>query len=201
MVEHTHLTTDRLLLRPWRESDREPFAALNADPAVMEFLPAILSRAESDAMVDRIQDGFEERGWGLWAVEVVNPVFARGALQTPRMPFIGFVGLTIPRFEAHFTPCVEIGWRLMNAAWGFGYAPEAARAALRFGFETLELDEIVSLTSTVNLKSQRVMQKLGMSNDAADDFNHPNVPEGHRLRRHVLYRLRRETFVDGATSV
>ncbi|WP_010582349.1 GNAT family N-acetyltransferase [Schlesneria paludicola] len=201
MPEPIQLTTDRLLLRPWRDSDREPFAALNADPAVMEFFPAMLSHAESDAMADRIQAGFDERGWGLWAVEVVNPTSVHDAIQTERTPFIGYVGLAIPRFDAHFTPCVEIGWRLQKSAWGFGYAPEAARAVLQFGFEQLKLAEIVSLTATVNLKSQRVMQKLNMSYDAADDFDHPALSEGHRLRRHVLYRLSREFFIDTPTPV
>jgi RimJ/RimL family protein N-acetyltransferase len=174
------LRTERLILRDWREEDLEPFAALNADPAVMEFFPAVLSRAESDAAAARIRAELAERGFGLWAVE------ARGVA-----PFLGFTGLSVPRFGAHFTPCVEIGWRIAREHWGHGYAPEAARAALAFGLERLALPEIVSFTAAGNARSRRVMEKLGMTRDAADDFDHPNLPPGHRLRRHVLYRVRR----------
>ena len=173
----TELRTERLLLRPWRDEDREPFAALNADSVVMEHFPSTMTREQSDAFVDFLMDGFAERGWGLWAVE------AEGA-------FVGFVGLLVPRFEAHFTPAVEIGWRLARHAWGKGYATEAGRAVLDFAFGELGLDEVVSFTATTNLPSQRVMQRLGMTHDPADDFDHPRVPEGP-LRRHVLYRLRR----------
>jgi ribosomal-protein-alanine N-acetyltransferase len=169
---------ERVRLRGWQPADAAPFAALNADPAVMEHFPAPLSRAESDAMIDRMQALLLERGWGLWCLEVDGTC-------------IGFTGLAVPTFEAHFTPCVEIGWRLARDAWGRGYATEAARLALRFGFETLALDEIVSFTATTNLRSQAVMQRLGMTRDAADDFEHPRVAEGHPLRPHVLYRLRR----------
>lgn len=174
------IRTPRLVLRPWRADDREPFATLNADPAVMEHFPAPLSREESDAMVDRIEQRFAENGWGPWAVEVPGVA-----------PFIGFVGLMQPRFEAHFTPCVEVGWRLARSAWGHGYATEAARAACAYGFDTVGLEEIVALTVPGNVRSQRVMQRLGMTRDPNDDFDHPAIPEGHRLRRHVLYRLAR----------
>ena len=173
------LRTERLVLRRWQERDRAPFAAMNADPAVMEFFPALLTRAESDAFVDRIEAAFDERGWGLWAVEIPDGRFA------------GYVGLWPAVFEADFTPAVEIGWRLVASAWGNGYAPEAARAALSFGFDEMGFDEIVSFTSVLNLKSQRVMQKIGMTTDPAEDFDHPNVPDGHRLKRHVLYRIAR----------
>jgi RimJ/RimL family protein N-acetyltransferase len=169
--------TERLLLRRWREDDREPFAALNADPAVMEHFPAPLSRAESDAFIDRIAPQLDERGWGLWALEVRET----GA-------FVGFTGLAVPRFEAHFTPAVEVGWRLARAAWGFGYASEAGRAALAVGLGELRLDEIVSFTAVGNTRSRAVMQRIGMTHDEADDFDHPALPEGHPLRRHVLYR-------------
>ncbi|GII31467.1 GNAT family N-acetyltransferase [Planotetraspora mira] len=172
------LETERLSLRRWRESDREPFAALNADPEVMEHFPALLSRDESDALVGRIEEGFEERGFGLWAVE------AEGA-------FIGFTGLTVPRFTAGFTPCVEIGWRLARRAWGYGYATEAATAALGDAFGRLGLEEVVSFTAVQNLRSQAVMRRIGMSRDLAGDFDHPVLPEGSPLRRHVLYRIRR----------
>jgi RimJ/RimL family protein N-acetyltransferase len=172
------LRTDRLVLRRWRASDRAPFAALNADPVVMEFMPTVLSREESDDFVDRIEATFDERGWGLWAVEVA-------ADQT----FTGYVGLWPADFDADFTPAVEIGWRLDTPYWGRGYAPEAARAVLRFGFEQLALDEIVSFTAIINERSQRVMQKIGMTTDPRENFDHPRLPEGHRLRRHVLYRV------------
>ena len=174
------LRTERLLLRAWRDADREPFAALNADPVVMEHFPAPLSRAESDGMVDRIEATFREHGLRLWAVEVVDGE-----------PFIGFVGLSAPGFQARFTPCVEVGWRLARAAWGQGYATEAARAAIADGFSRLDLDEIVSFTSRTNVRSQAVMRRLGMTHDAADDFDHPRLAVGSPLRAHVLYRLRR----------
>ena len=179
-VETPVLETDRLILRGWRAADRAPFAALNADPAVMEHFPSILTRAESDALVERIDEHFARNGFGMWAVE------APGVAD-----FVGFVGLSIPRFEAPFTPCVEVGWRLARQHWGRGYAPEAARAALRFGFERAGLEQIVSFTVPANLKSRRVMEKIGMRRDPADDFDHPSLPEGHPLRRHVLYRIDR----------
>lgn len=151
---------------------------MNADPRVMEHFPKLLTRPESDAMAARIDRYFDERGFGLWAVEVVG-----GAR------FIGFVGLAAPVFTAPFTPCVEVGWRLARDAWGFGYATEAAKEALRMGFEKLNLSEIVSFTVPANQRSRRVMERLGMKRDPNDDFNHPSLPEGHHLRRHVLYRL------------
>jgi RimJ/RimL family protein N-acetyltransferase len=147
----------------------------------MEFYPSTLTRAESDAMVDLIEHRFAD-GFGLWAVEV--PGLA---------PFIGYVGLAAPTFAAHFTPAVEVGWRLAHEHWGRGYAPEAARAAVADGFERLGLEEIVSFTSMVNVRSRRVMEKLGMSHEPSDDFDNPSVVEGHRLRPHVLYRLQYST--------
>jgi RimJ/RimL family protein N-acetyltransferase len=174
------LRTERLVLRGWRRADREPFAALNADPVVMEHFPAPLSRAESDRMVDRIEATFAEQGLRLWAVEVVDGE-----------SFIGFVGLSSPGFEAAFTPCVEVGWRLSRAAWGQGYATEAARAAMADGFSRLDLDEIVSFTARTNVRSQAVMRRLGMTHFPADDFDHPRLATGSPLRAHVLYRLPR----------
>ena len=174
------LRTQRLILRPWRDEDLAPFAALNADPAVMEHFPSVLTRAESDAAAGRIREELAERGFGLWAVEVPDV-----------SPFIGFTGLAVPRFTAHFTPAVEIGWRIAREHWGRGYAPEAARAALAHGFGALGLDEIVSFTAAGNARSRRVMEKLGKTHDAADDFEHPGLAPGHALRRHVLYRIRR----------
>jgi RimJ/RimL family protein N-acetyltransferase len=167
-------------LRHWVAADRDPFAALNADPRVMEHFPSVLTREESDGRVDRIEAHFAEHGFGLWAVEIPGVT-----------SFAGFVGLSTTPFDAHFTPCVEIGWRLAAPYWGRGYATEAARAALAFGFEELELDEIVSFTVPENVRSRRVMEKIGMRHDPAGDFDHPLLPEGHRIRRHVLYRIAR----------
>ncbi len=180
MTAPRELRTARLLLRRWHADDREPFAALNADPRVAEHLPSVLSRPESDALASRIEAHFEAHGFGLWAVEVPG-----------ELPFGGFVGLSVPGFDAPFTPCVEIGWRLGADCWGRGYATEGARAALDFGFAVLRLDEIVSFTVPANLRSRRVMAKLGMTHDPADDFAHPALPAGHPLRPHVLYRLAR----------
>jgi RimJ/RimL family protein N-acetyltransferase len=177
------LTTARLLLREWRAEDREPFAELNADQRVATFLSRTLDRAASDAFVDRIVAGWRSDGYGLWAVERRDD----GA-------FLGFIGLAAPAFEAAFTPCVEVGWRLGPTAWGHGYATEGARAALRFGFEDLDLDEIVSFTVPGNLKSRAVMERLGMTRDPSEDFDNPTLPEGHPIRRHVLYRLRRDDW-------
>jgi RimJ/RimL family protein N-acetyltransferase len=174
------IDTQRLRLRPWVGVDREPFACLNGDAQVMEYFPALLSRSESDALADRIQAHFEAHGWGLWAVEVPGVV-----------AFAGFIGLARPRFESHFTPCVEVGWRLDPRFWGHGYATEGASAAVTFGFETLALAEIVSFTVPTNVRSTRVMERIGMTRNPSDDFDHPNLPSGHPLRRHVLYRKTR----------
>jgi RimJ/RimL family protein N-acetyltransferase len=175
----SELGTARLLLRQWQPSDFDPFATLNADPEVMRFFPAVLTRHESDALAHRQRTLIAERGWGLWAVEV-----------TASQSFIGFIGLAEPRFDAHFTPALEIGWRLSRSHWGYGYATEGARAALTFAFEELEMDEVVSFTSVINMRSRQVMDRLGMTRDPADDFDHPLVVKGS-LRPHVLYRLPR----------
>jgi ribosomal-protein-alanine N-acetyltransferase len=174
------LRTERLVLRDWRPADLEPFAAINADPDVMEFFPHPLDREASDQMVQRMQRGIEHRGFGLLAVE-----------RTETGQLIGFVGLSEPRFEAHFTPAVEVGWRLARPAWGQGFAPEAASAVLADGFGRVGLDEVVSFTTEANVRSRAVMRKLGMTRDPGDDFDHPLLPAGHPLRRHVLYRLQR----------
>jgi len=171
------LTTARLTLRAWRESDRVPFAALNADPAVMEHFPAPLQRADSDVMADRILGHFDRHGYGLWAVEL------------PGTPFAGFIGLNVPIFAAAFMPCVEIGWRLAASAWGHGYAREGAAAVLGWAFEVKKLPELVSFTVPGNTRSRRVMEAIGMKQDLAGDFEHPLVPLGHKLRKHVLYRV------------
>jgi len=161
---------------------------MNADPRVMEFFPAPLARAESDALIVRIEQHFAEHGYGLWATEVA----ATGE-------FIGFVGLMWATFSAPFTPAVEVGWRLAASAWGHGYAPEAAVAAVDFGFAAGR-PEIVSMTTHGNLRSQRVMQKIGMRRDPTDDFEHPHIPEGHPLRPHVLYRIDTATWAQKAEA-
>ena len=177
------LATPRLLLRRWRQEDRLPFARLNADPAVMAFFPARLSPEESDRFIERIEEHFERHGFGLWAAQL---------RESPGC--IGYIGLWTLSFEAHFTPAVEIGWRLAAEHWGRGLATEGAREVLRWGFEEAGLDEIVSCTAVANSRSRRVMEKIGLTHDPRDDFDHPGLPEGHPLRRHVLYRLRREAW-------
>jgi RimJ/RimL family protein N-acetyltransferase len=172
------LTTSRLRLRLWRDEDFEPFAALNADPRVREFFPSLPTRQESAESMQMIRGHFQRRGFGLWAVEVIG-----GA------PFIGFIGLSVPSFDAPFMPCVELGYRLACDHWGHGYATEGSRAALTCGFATLGLAEIVAFTTVSNYRSRRVMERLGMTRNPADDFDHPNIAAGHPLRRHVLYRL------------
>lgn len=178
------LSTERLLLRPWRQEDLPAFAALNADPRVVEFLPKRLERAESDALAARIAAHFRRHGCGLWAVEVPGVA-----------PFIGFAGLAVPGFEAHFTPCVEVGWRLAFAHWGRGYATEAARRVLAHAFGPLGRAEIVSFTTRDNRRSRAVMERLAMRYDPADDFLHPALPADHPQRPHVLYRLDRDAHV------
>ena len=175
------LRTERLLLREWTAADRIRFARMNADPRVMEFLGRPLAREESDRLADRIEFHFRERGFGLCAVELLE-----------NGQFIGFIGLTVPAFEAAFTPCVEIGWRLAAPYWSRGLATEGAREIVGYAFDELKLPELVSITAVGNARSRRVMEKLGMTRDPSDDFDHPNLPAGHALQRHVLYRLSRE---------
>lgn len=179
----TELRTARLLLRRWRPEDREPFVALNADPEVMAHFPSVLDRAASDALADRADRKLAEHGWGLWAVEVVGDA-----------PFIGFIGLAEPTFEAPFAPCVEVGWRLAREHWGRGYAPEGAAACLGYAFDVVDLDEVVSFTTAGNANSRRVMEKLGMTHALGDDFDHPSLAEGSPHRRHVLYRISAERW-------
>jgi RimJ/RimL family protein N-acetyltransferase len=180
------LTTERLLLRRWRPEDRPACARMNADPAVTEHLVGPLTRAQSDAFVDRLEAGFAEHGVGMWAVEEV---------ATGR--FVGCAGLLHHTFESPLTPFFEIGYRFDRSAWGLGYATEAAREAVRYGFEDVGLAEIVSMTTPANLRSQAVMDRLGMTHDPADDFDHPRVPVGDPHRRHVLYRLTAEQWRAG----
>jgi RimJ/RimL family protein N-acetyltransferase len=179
-----NLGTERLILRQWCDNDRELFARMNCDPAVMEHFPALLSRDESNALVDRAEAHLKEHGFGPWAAELRES-----------KEFIGYVSLFIPQFEAAFTPCVEIGWRMARAYWGKGLATEGARAVVRHGFEILKLPELVSFTVPGNLRSLRIMEKLGMTHDPRDDFDHPSIPAGHPLRRHVLYRLKRDDWM------
>jgi RimJ/RimL family protein N-acetyltransferase len=179
------LETERLILREWAAADREPFAQINADPRVMEYLGEILSREQSDEVVERIETHFQTHGFGLFAAEL-----SEGG------EFIGFVGLAVPTFEAAFTPCVEIGWRLAAEYWGAGLATEGAREIVRYAFEELRLPELVSMTAIGNERSRRVMAKLGMTHDPAENFDHPRLPSAHSLRRHALYRLRREKWAN-----
>lgn len=174
------IRTRRLILRRWQKTDLEPFAELNADPEVMARMPSALDHDQSAEMIESMEHHFEVHGFGLWAVELPAEATC-----------IGFVGLARPTFQAHFTPCVEVGWRLARTAWGRGYASEGAAAALAFGFGQAGLDEIVSFTTPANLRSQGVMRKIGMRRTPADDFLHPRLGLGHPLREHVLYRLAR----------
>lgn len=175
------ITTERLRLRQWRDADREPFAAMNADPDVMTYFPSELDRRASDALVDRCASEISNRGYGLWALEVRDSV-----------EFIGFTGLSTPGFDAPFTPCVEVGWRLARQSWGYGYATEAATASLNVAFDDLGLDEVVAFTAAVNLRSRAVMERLAMTRDERDDFDHPRIAADHWLAHHVLYRASRD---------
>ncbi len=176
-AETNELRTARILLRRWKDSDREPFATVNSDECAMRYLPTPLARGQSDRMIENIEAGFERHGYGLWALELRDSG-----------EFIGFTGLMPVAFRAHFTPAVEIGWRLARSAWGHGYATEAARAALEFGFGVAGLEQIVAMTSVENARSRAVMERIAMNRDPADDFEHPLLEPGARLRPHVLYR-------------
>jgi RimJ/RimL family protein N-acetyltransferase len=170
------LKTGRLSLRRWIAGDEDGFIQMNQDREVMEFFPRTLTPAESLAMIDRIRAFFESNGYGLFAVELCAT-----------REFLGFTGFSRPSFESYFTPCTEIGWRLKKAAWGKGYATEAASACLRYGFDELHMDKIYSWTAVINTRSERVMQKIGMTR--AGEFDHPGIEPGHALRPHVLYQL------------
>jgi len=185
-VTTPRLETQRLLMREWRDTDRAPYAELNADPEVMRHFPSTLTAQQSHEMIERMTAHWEQRGFGLWAVE-----------RTDTSELVGFVGLMMPAWQASFTPCVEVGWRLGKQHWGNGFAPEAATAALHWGFDNVELprDEIVSFTTEGNISSQRVMQKIGMVRDPDGDFDHPMLPDWVH-RRHVLYRIDRRQFAE-----
>jgi RimJ/RimL family protein N-acetyltransferase len=177
------IRTPRLLLRRWRDDDLDAFAAMSADPEVMRFLWPIEDRAASDALAEAIRGHFDRHGFGFWAVEVPGVA-----------SFIGFAGLAEIGYVAPFAPAIQVGWRLARAHWGKGYATEAAAAALDAGFGPLGLAATIAYTVPANRRSERVMQRLGMSHDPRDDFDHPRVPAGHPLRRHILYRLTREDW-------
>jgi RimJ/RimL family protein N-acetyltransferase len=183
MIPLIEPTTERLLLRQWRDDDFDAFARLSSDPVAMEFFPKCLDREESDVQAEKYRQRIIHQGWGFWAVELVGGD-----------PFIGFVGLNRPDASLPISPCVEIGWRMLPAYWGKGYASEAARAALRVGFEQLDLEEIVSFTATINVRSQRVMQRLGMHHDG-EKFDHPWLADDSPLKEHVVYRLSRKEWL------
>ncbi len=168
---------EQITLRQWRDSDLEPYAAMNADPEVMRYFPSRLSREQSKASLARQRSLLEQRGWGLWVLDVDGT-------------FAGFTGLAVPSFEASFMPCVEVGWRLCREYWGRGVAYRGALKALAYGFGTLKLPEIVSFTAAVNAPSRRLMERLGFVRETASDFEHPSISQGHELRHHVLYRKR-----------
>lgn len=183
------LRTPRTVLRAWKDSDLPAWCEMNADAEVRKHFPSVHTEAEAVGEADRIRAQIAQHGWGFWALEVPGVT-----------PFAGVVGLLVPAYEAHFVPCVEIGWRLARGTWGNGYAIEAARAAARFAFDVLDQDEIIAITVPANTPSRKVMERLGMRHDAAGDFDHPRVPEGHPMRRHVLYRLDRASFRRALTA-
>ncbi|MBX9770450.1 MAG: GNAT family N-acetyltransferase [Candidatus Obscuribacterales bacterium] len=178
------LETERLFLRHWQESDVEPFCAITSDPEVRRYYPNVLSASETKTLVVRIKAHFEKENFGLWSVELKSTG-----------EFIGYTGLQKPTIEAHFMPCVEIGWTIAKKHWGNGYAPEAAAKALEDGFTRIGLDEIVSFTTVSNDKSIRVMEKLGMTRNPKDDYSHPLLPQGHPLKPHVLFRLSKSEWL------
>lgn len=190
-IDPTLLRSARLRLRQWTPADRVPFAALNADPVVMEHFPAPLDRSQSDAMADRIESLIDQQGWGFWVAELLEGQDGAG---TSGGTFMGFIGLHRPTAPLPFAPCVEIGWRLARPFWGRGLATEGARLALRAGFEALGLEQIVAFTAQRNRRSRAVMERLGMHESPAEAFEHPSVPEGHAARPHVLYRLPRTAW-------
>lgn len=177
------IETERLILREWKDSDLEGLIALNASSEVCRYFPSTLTSQESTNMFSKIQSRFESNGFCFYAIE-----------QKSTRNFIGFCGLNTPSFKAHFTPCVEIGWRIMPDYWSIGYATESANAALHEGFARFKMNEIVSFTVPQNTASRRVMEKIGMKYSPIDTFEHPNIPEGHPLKKHVLYRMEKDLF-------
>lgn len=186
-MQSTFIETDRLILRTWREENLLPFSRLNADSRVMEYFPSTLTFDQTKSFLEMLKTRQEEDGFSFLAAELKSTG-----------EFIGMIGLNRPRYQTPFTPCVEIGWRIAFEHWNNGYATEGATACLAYGFENLNLDEIVSFTASTNLKSQRIMEKIGMQRNPTGDFNHPNVPEGHPLSLHVLYFVKKEQFLNSA---
>jgi len=186
MIKPVELRTKRLILRQWKPEDYPHFARINADPEVMSFYPRTLSENESNQMADKLKCLISLRGWGLWAVETITG-----------REFIGFVGLHEPRDDLPVTPCVEIGWRLDKSHWGHGYATEAAQACLKYAFDVIDLTEVYSFASLVNIKSYAVMQRLNML-DTGNNFEHPNFPQGHEYAEHVLYKITKEQWFSDA---
>ncbi len=178
------IKTERLILRPWCEEDLAPFAAMNADQRVMKYFPSTINKEDSDAFARRMMQEMQDQGWGRWVVEIPG-----------QAEFIGYVGLVHVPFEAHFTPAVEIGWRIAYDYWDKGYATEAACAVLEYAFQTLKLPEIVSITVPQNTRSRRVMEKIGMHHVEDGDFYHPRLPERHKLSWHVLYMLSHDEWM------
>ena len=183
------LHTRRCVLRQWQDSDFEPWARMNADPEVRRYFPEVLDAEQAGAEARRCRDAIAQRGWGMWALEIPS-----------EFRFAGFVGLHVPHFDAPFVPAVEIGWRMARAAWGRGFATEAAQAALDFAFDRLALGEVIAMAVPTNAASRRVMDRLGMRRDMSGDFDHPRVPSSHRLCRHVLYRTAAPARSPAATS-
>lgn len=183
------LKTERLILRPWKKSDLEPFCTMNQDPKVMEFYPSTLTKKESDAFAQKIQREYAQRGYGFWAIEV--PKIAN---------FIGYVGLNYWDLKMDFAPCIDIGWRLASPFWGKGYATEGAKEVLHYSFENLKLEEIVAMATIGNFRSHRIMEKLGMQHSPKENFHHPKLPKEHPLSLRVLYRLPRKKWISSRTS-
>lgn len=178
MVEVPVIETARLRLREWRDADIEPWVAMNADPRVMEFFPQTYDRPQSEEVARRLRGLLESNGFGWWIAETKDDGVFHGAIALQMVPF-----------DARFTPALEVGWRLPVASWGNGFATEGGAAAIRFARERLGYDEVVAMTASINLRSRRVMERLGMTHDPNDDFDHPRLEEGHPLRPHVLYRI------------
>ena len=182
------IETSRLILRTWEEKDIDAMTLIDQDTKVCEFLPSIGTREETEARTQRIMQHYEQHGFCLYAVELKST-----------HQFIGWIGLSIPSFEAHFTPSVEIGWRLDSKHWNKGYATEGAKAVLYYAFTKLNLNKVVSFTTVNNTASRRVMEKIGMHRNPRDDFNHPKLNKSHPLCKHVLYRISKEEFLNGIT--
>lgn len=189
MIKHmpiSTLTTERLILRQWQADDFATFAQMNADPEVMHYFPKCLSKQTSDMIANKCQQLIRDKGWGFWAVSLKDGSENKGN-------FIGMVGLNEVHADMPFAPGIEIAWRLHKNYWGYGYATEAAQAALKFAFTVLELDEVVAYTAVINKPSQRLMQRLGMSN-THQDFNHPMLNQSHALANHVLYKISKDDW-------